>query len=109
MLIGQSIILATLFTLFLVYQFAPSAEWVLIAFIFIHIVGFSLSLGPIIWTYISEILKEQAIIIAVIWTLTFLSAISTESLMINIGFGYLCLIYFGLELLTFLYVCKFMR
>lgn len=108
MLIGQLIILGTLFVLFLVYIIAPKLETLLIAMIFVHIVGFSLSLGPIIWTYISEILKEQAMIIAVIWSLTFLSAISTEILMQKVGFGYLCLIYFVLELLAFLYVYRFM-
>jgi hypothetical protein len=48
-------------------------------------------------------------IIAVIWLLIFLSALTTEILIQRIGFGYLCLIYFVLELIAFIYVFRYMR
>jgi hypothetical protein len=54
-------------------------------------------------------LKEQSMIIAVIWLLIFLSALTTEILIQRIGFGYLCLIYFVLELIAFIYVFRYMR
>jgi MFS family permease len=108
MLIGQSIILITLFSIFLTDLINPS-EPVFIVMIFIHIVGFSLSLGPIIWMYISEILKEQSLIIGVIWMLTILAAISTEMLVQNIGIGWMCLIYFCLEAMAFLYIVRYMK
>lgn len=106
MLSGQLIILCTLLTMAL----APTdLEPLFIVMIFIHIVGFSLSLGPIIWMYISEILKEQNLIIAAIWVLTIFAAISTEMLITSIGFGWMCMIYFGLEFLVFAYIWRYMK
>lgn len=103
MLVGLGMILAVLLSLFLCQNFDAPIQWS-VAFIFIHIIGFSLSLGPIIWIYISEILNDHSFIIGTIWTLTFLSAITTGVLIDRLKFGYLCLIYFVLEFLCAVYV-----
>jgi hypothetical protein len=45
--------------------------------VFIHIIGFSLSLGPVSFLYIAEMMENLTLVVIVVWVLTlFVSMVS---------------------------------
>lgn len=49
-------------------------QYLIIAFVFIYEIFFSVSLGPVVWLYVSEILPEKGVALATLsnWTCCFL-------------------------------------
>jgi Na+/melibiose symporter-like transporter len=67
---GDAVCTVTLFALaFFSYEFtkSDSYKYLVIAFLFAYLIAFQLSLGPITWIYLAEILPEKGVSIAVLF------------------------------------------
>lgn len=71
MLIGQGITTGSLLMGWFFMGFVPDSQSTVVFFIFMHILGFSLSIGPVTMVYISEIMTNLSTIVLLIWSLTF--------------------------------------
>jgi hypothetical protein len=74
--------------------------------IFLHIVGFSISLGPVSFIYAAEIMENLSFLIVVNWLLTILVSFSSEIMIKTYGIGKVFLFYGLSTLLCLVYLCK---
>ncbi len=110
MICGDILIIFALLAGYFMLDFSNSAGWdqyVMYA-IFIHIGGFSLSLGPVTVVYISEILRDISPYMTLIWIETIFIALSSNLLIEYIGIGKLFLLYALISIAGLSYVCKYM-
>lgn len=82
MLVGSAIVVVSLTSAFFVSSVLHLPQSYIAVFVFAHIMGFSLSLGPISMLYASEIMPDISIIILLAWTFTFMVA-SISNMMIT--------------------------
>jgi len=70
MLLGSSIVVFSLLSAFLCESLLPDSHSLVSALIFLHLVGFSLSLGPVSMVYVAEIMENISLVVVVVWVLT---------------------------------------
>lgn len=108
MLFGTGIVVLSLLSAFLFDALVANSEGVVIFFIFLHIVGFSLSLGPITFIYAAEIMQSLAFVITVNWILTIAVSLCSEVMIKAIGIGRVFLFYGVCTLACLLYMHRYM-
>lgn len=87
MLLGSSIVVGSLLLAYIFDSFVSHSEKVVIALIFLHIVGFSLSLGPITFIYAAELMENVSFVLIINWVLTILVSLVSEIMIKAIGIG----------------------
>lgn len=109
MLVGEFIVMASLISGFLFYEFIKDSSNYLIFIIFLHLMGFSLSLGPVSMLYVAEIMENLTVVVFVIWFLTLLVALVSEVMISQWGIGKVFLFYGVVSLLCWVYLFKYMQ
>lgn len=71
------------------------SEMAIIAFVFLHTVAYSFSVGQLLMYYAAKMLESTGIVIFVNWLFTFFVAISAEFMMKGLGIGKMCLMFGG--------------
>ena len=77
--------------------------------VFVHIGGFSLSLGPITILYVSEILDDISPYMMLLWIETIVVALSSNIMIIKLGIGTVFLIFGVISGFGLLYIVKEMK
>ena len=75
MLIGQSMVVGSLFLAFFGEMF--KSENMVVVMVFVHIVGFSISLGPISMLYAAELMDNLTLVGTIIWVLTLIVSMTS--------------------------------
>lgn len=60
---------------------------------FAHIIGFSLSLGPVSMLYVAEMMEDMSVVIGVVWGLTLGVSMASEVMIKELGIGKVFLFY----------------
>ena len=107
-LYGSSIIVFSLVTAFILDALIESSEKMVIMLIFLHIIGFSISLGPISFIYAAEIMENLGFVVVVNWVFTILVSLFSEIMINSFGIGKVFLFYGLSTLACLLYMQKFM-
>lgn len=95
MLFGSSIVVGSLLLAYVFDSLIWHSEKAVIALIFLHIIGFSLSLGPVTFIYAAELMENISFVLIVNWVLTILVSLLSEIMIKAIGIGKVFL-FFGL-------------
>jgi len=95
MLIGQAITVVALFLGFFVDVISKGSENTMIGVIFLHVLGCSISSGPICMLYAVEALQNLQPVILMIWSLSLIVTIVSDFMIDDLGIGIAFLI-FGL-------------
>ena len=80
----------------------------MVVMIFLHVVGFSLSLGPVTFIYVAEIMEDISFILSVNWILTILVSLFSELMIAYLGIGRVFLFYGLCSLACLVYMYRFM-
>lgn len=78
MLVGMSIMVFSLFAAYFATDVFSMASGIIVFFIFLHIFGFSISLGPICGLYASEIMQDISLVIILMWIETLVVAMLSD-------------------------------
>jgi len=87
MLIGYAIVVLSLFGAFVGTAVLEMGQGVVVFFIFMHVMGFSISLGPIGCLYVSEIMRDISGVVTLIWALTLVVAMGSDLMIGSLGIG----------------------
>lgn len=68
MLVGLTIVVGSLFSAFLATDVLNLSSGIVVFFVFMHIFGFSISLGPICCLYASEIMQDIGFVLIMMWS-----------------------------------------
>jgi hypothetical protein len=104
MLAGEIIIVLSLIGAYIATDLLSLSPNFVVYFVFAHIFGFSISLGPIGCLYASEIMKDISLVVILIWCLTLLVAMVSDMMIGSLGIGktflifgiisFVCLVYY---------------
>jgi MFS family permease len=108
MLTGLGIIIVSLFTGVLVTFLVPSHESITVVIIFAHILGFSISLGPICMLYAVEALESLRLLIVTYWGMNLLITLFSDFLIESVGVSFMFLIFGVCSLFSFGFLYVFM-
>jgi MFS family permease len=103
------LVVMTVFTVWVVHASSPTIE--LIALLF-YIGGFEMSFGPVVWLYLSEVLNDKQMSIAIFanWTMSLAVGLLTPYLFLDTWLGnYTFLLYGIFCFIGFLYCLIFMK
>lgn len=103
MLVGSSIVVASLILAYVFDSEVFHSEKTVIGLIFLHIIGFSLSLGPVTFIYAAELMENISFILIVNWVLTIMVSLLSEIMIKAIGIGKVFLFFGVCSLLCLLY------
>ena len=106
MLIGQSIIVFSLIGSYVALDIFNLGSNVIVLFVFLHILGFSISLGPISVLYVSEIMQDISIMIILLWVLTLIVSLISDFMINQLGISKTFLIFGIISLLCLIYLYK---
>jgi hypothetical protein len=107
MLIGHGIVVAALFCGFFIAFFIDEHESITVLVIFLHVLGFSISLGPILMLYSVEALTSIRLVIIVYWGLVTVVTLVSDVLIERMEIEYIFLL-FGV-CSVFCYVLLYLR
>lgn len=93
MLIGYSIVVCCLISAFIATDILNMGSNVVVFLVFMHIFGFSISLGPICCLYASEIMADISLVIILMWSETLLVAMFSDFMITRLGIGKTFLIF----------------
>lgn len=109
MLVGLTIVVASLFAAFVATDVLNMPSGIVVFLVFIHIFGFSISLGPVCCLYASEIMQDIGFVLILMWTETLVVAMVSDLMINGLGIGRTflifgvaslgCLIYFWKEMI----------
>ena len=106
-LIGEILIIFALLGGFYMLDYDAASKWdpnYATYAIFLHIAGFSISLGPITFIYISEILDDISPYMVIIWIETVLVAMGSNLLVAKYGVGR---VFLGFGIISIICLCYF--
>lgn len=100
MIIGQTIIVVSLLACVLVTLLVDKHEIITTAILFVYILGYSISIGPLFMMYAVETLSNIQLVIQVYWGLMILLTLTTDILIETIGLPIMFGIFFICSLLS---------
>jgi len=109
MLFGHTIIVGSLL---MGYWFAEQKDIspsLIVLIVFSHIIGFSLSMGPIALLYIAEILENISPMVMLLWFETILVAMFSDYMITLMGLSHTFLLYAIISACCLLYLCVNMK
>lgn len=106
MLLGQSIIVFSLIGSYIALDILNLSSNVIVLFVFLHILGFSISLGPISVLYVSEIMEDISVMIILLWVLTLIVSLVSDFMINQLGIAKTFLIFGIISLLCLIYLYK---
>lgn len=93
MLFGQTLVVGSLISGFFFEQILDNSEKLITIVVFVHIIGFSLSLGPVSMLYVAEMMQNVTLVIFTVWILTLFVSMVSEIMIKQIGIGNVFLFY----------------
>lgn len=111
MICGEVMIVSALLAGYYMIDFDASSKWdpqFVTYAIFVHMAGFSLSLGPTTVVYISEIVEDITPFMTFIWVETILVSLVSNILIQEFGTGKVFLMFGLVSICGLAYVSKFM-
>ena len=106
MLVGETIIVFSLISSFLVDHIIEKNELYITIFVFLHIIGFSLSLGPVSMLYVAEMTEDMTFAICLVWIFTLFVSMVSEIMIKNLGIGNTFLFYGLISLFCLSYLFR---
>ena len=108
MLVGQSLIVLSLVSAYFFEVFLKDSQNYITGLIFLHLIGFSLSLGPVTMVYISQRMTNINFIVNILWILTILVSLTSEIMISAWGIGKVFLFYGLVSLACLIYMQRYM-
>ncbi len=111
MICGETMIIVALLTGYYMLDFDKESLWdpqYVTYAIFVHMAGFSLSLGPIAVVYISEIVTDISPYMTLMWIETILISFVSNIMIEKFGTGKVFLFFAVISLAGLVYIWKFM-
>lgn len=108
MLIGMTIIFLSLFTGAMVAYFVEDHESITVFVVFTHVLGFSVSLGPITMLYAVEALEDLKPVIISYWALNLIITFSSDFLIESVGISIMFTIFAVCTLLCLLFFSRYL-
>ena len=104
MLSGMTVIVLSLLGGAVEAWLEDDTSHILLIVVFLHIVGFSLSLGPVGMLYIAEIMENVTLAVCVIWILTLFVSMISEIMIKSLGIGTAFFFYGVISLVCLVYL-----
>lgn len=96
--------MVSLFLISIIELTAPEQNHLILILIFIHMIGFSISYGPCTFLIGTEVINDIFYPALMQWILITLNFIVVGPIIELIGLGPLCLVYFVIQLFTYLFL-----
>jgi MFS family permease len=106
MLCGQVIIVLSLLATTILTVLVEKHELVTTCMIFVYVLGYSISLGPLLMLYAVEALLSIQMILKIYWGLMIVFTLTTDLLIEEVSVTIMFGVFFGFSLISFLFFRK---
>lgn len=104
MILGESIIVGSLVLGFMFDHWASNSERLITLVVFTHIIGFSISLGPVSMLYVAEMMENITLVVCAVWIFTLFVSMVSEIMITTYGIGNVFLFYGVVSLWCLVYL-----